>query len=869
MTGSYDVPADQGGMFALVFDNTFSKQVSKTVTLVLMTYLTNAPPQTSHQLHNARGMLGAAGSTTSLGSKPSPLMSPAAADSTDSLPDKELGHGPSSRAARHDLGIYGVGDGQSPEFLTGTLLKRRRKRHQGYARRFFSLDYTTSTLSYYHNPNSSALRGAIPLSLAAVGANEKTREISVDSGVEVWHLRASNAKEFTEWKDALERASEAASNQPTTSPESGVDDTGPKLWESAATEEQEWSRIEALVGKIAGTRDAVRRLANATKFSIPQNHLGRADCIDASPPENHALEYFQEKDRKPFWKRKTSSGSSSSALRQKASSGQLHSPNTIRALTSRRTPGKCFVQEENMHDHCAALLRDLDSVVGEFSQLIAESRRRRMQRQKTVLRMSQRSLDTVSTGEFYDADEGRTGSSQLLSFDDAEDDEGKDSFGEDDAGSGSDSDAELPRSEDRQLVASNGHPSLFPQKPKSLSPLPLQPVKRRSTIPPSVVMPPSLIGFLRKNVGKDLSTVSMPISANEPISLLQRVSEQLEYSSLLDAAASHHLDRTDRLLYITAFAISTFSNARLKERAIRKPFNPMLGETFELIREDQGFRLLAEKVSHRPVRMACQAESQTWSFSQSPMPTQKFWGKSVELITEGKVRVVLHPTGDCFSWALSTSFLRNIIAGEKYVEPVGSMTILHETTGQKAIVTFKTKGMFSGRSEDVCAQLYDRNGAELPAGLIGKWTLSLDVTRHGGSGDAHPIWTVGALVDNAPAHYGFTTFAASLNEITPVEADKLPPTDSRLRPDQRKVEQGDLDGAEVIKARLEEQQRVRRARLEDEGAEWVPRWFERVGGGGGGDGAGEDVWRLKTGRNGYWEERERGEWSGVVDVFRS
>src|SRR5262245_34156022 len=28
--GTYDVPANQGGMYALVFDNTFSKQVSKT-----------------------------------------------------------------------------------------------------------------------------------------------------------------------------------------------------------------------------------------------------------------------------------------------------------------------------------------------------------------------------------------------------------------------------------------------------------------------------------------------------------------------------------------------------------------------------------------------------------------------------------------------------------------------------------------------------------------------------------------------------------------------------------------------------------------------------------------------------------------------
>ena len=91
-----------------------------------------------------------------------------------------------------------------------------------------------------------------------------------------------------------------------------------------------------------------------------------------------------------------------------------------------------------------------------------------------------------------------------------------------------------------------------------------------------------------------------------------------------------------------AFALSSLSSSRVRERAIRKPFNPMLGETFELVREDKGFRFVAEKVVHRPVRMACQAESQNWTFIQSPTPVQKFWGKSAELNTDGRVRIFLH-----------------------------------------------------------------------------------------------------------------------------------------------------------------------------------------------------------------------------------
>lgn len=42
--------------------------------------------------------------------------------------------------------------------------------------------------------------------------------------------------------------------------------------------------------------------------------------------------------------------------------------------------------------------------------------------------------------------------------------------------------------------------------------------------------------ILYNNIGKDLSRVSMPVALNEPLSLLQRLSEELEYSELLDIA---------------------------------------------------------------------------------------------------------------------------------------------------------------------------------------------------------------------------------------------------------------------------------------------------------------------------------------------
>jgi hypothetical protein len=867
-TGTWHVPDGEGGMYGLVFDNTFSKTVSKTATFVLMTYPTSAPPKSGHHMHHAQ----AGGSSSNLTAKSSPGLGPVG-DSSESLPHHQT-------LAEHPRSSYvAAAPSLSSSFLTGMLQKKRRKRNQGYARRFFSLDFTSSTLSYYRNDHSSALRGAIPLSLAAIGANDQTREISVDSGAEVWQLRAHNAKDFDMWRDALDRASRNAGTitSPTVRITSKFPSSASHFVDQA--EETEWARVENLVGKVAGTRDAVRRLAQDTdpKYTSasPGISAGRVnDSLSPSPSDYESGDYFPDDkglDKKAFWKRKASSSGthSPSGLFRRSVSAQVGvaSPGAAIPPVPLSVPKRndrlsvIPLHEEGVHDHCMALLRDLDIVVQEFSELIAESRQRRTPAALPPM-SSRRSIDSQeSADEFFDAQDGDTARSQLLTIRrDSEEDHERDEVS--DGASESSSENEGAGFFDRRMSL-EVQPSLFPKKPKSLSPLPLGPVQRRANVPATKTTPPSLIAFLRKNVGKDLSTIAMPVTSNEPTSALQRLAEQLEYSELLDAAANASSEAGERLVYMAAFAVSSFSNARAKERAARKPFNPMLGETFELVREDKGFRFVAEKVVHRPVRMACHAESQHWTFVQSPTPVQKFWGKSAELNTEGRVRVFLHASGEHFSWTIATSFLRNVIAGEKYLEPTGTMTIVSETTGAKAVCTFKAGGMFAGRSEEVSIQCFDQRGSLLPTGAQGKWTSDLQFTSNGAP-TGKPCWHVGDLVDTPSRHYGFTSFAASLNQITSIEERKLPPTDSRLRPDQRAAEDGDMDRAEALKARLEERQRSRRRVMEEHGEEWSPRWFSKVGTDDVGD---EEVWRLKPGTEGYWECREKGEWKGVEAVF--
>ncbi|KAG7236388.1 hypothetical protein INR49_001023 [Caranx melampygus] len=130
-----------------------------------------------------------------------------------------------------------------------------------------------------------------------------------------------------------------------------------------------------------------------------------------------------------------------------------------------------------------------------------------------------------------------------------------------------------------------------------------------------------IMTILYNNIGKDLSRVSMPVALNEPVSLLQRLSEELEYSDLLDIA-NHIDDPFERMVYVAAFSISGYAWASWRYRY--KPFNPVLGETYESQREDRGFCYISEQVSHHPPISACYAESENFTFWQDVQPDDHF-----------------------------------------------------------------------------------------------------------------------------------------------------------------------------------------------------------------------------------------------------
>lgn len=392
----------------------------------------------------------------------------------------------------------------------------------------------------------------------------------------------------------------------------------------------------------------------------------------------------------------------------------------------------------------------------------------------------------------------------------------------------------------------------------------------------------------------------MPVVFNEPVTMLQRAAEGIQYTGLLQTA-----DRSDdpvkRMELVTAFIIASIS---CNCQRIVKPFNPLLYETYEYIHElEDGTQVkgIAQQVSHHPPITAVCCESDHFVSNGVINPKIKFWGRSIEISHDGLLRIHLKRHNESYLFNAVQCSVHNIIVGKLWFEHHGPLVINCYESNVQANLNFKQAGWFSNdlhRFDGFIVSgknLSKASSAEkkMHKFVYGKWSdyiKSVDhseyekymsvshqkqfripdrpdespngqltssmkkVTLSSGSpnsvnnnnsipsdqqvkassgkgGDkksssggftksdstqsfdipnSRTLWRLEA--EYLSEYYNFTQFTMGMNELTPELAKALPKTDSRFRPDVRKLEEGDLDGAASEKQRLEDKQREARAR---------------------------------------------------------
>ncbi|KAK6063733.1 oxysterol-binding protein [Seiridium cupressi] len=394
----------------------------------------------------------------------------------------------------------------------------------------------------------------------------------------------------------------------------------------------------------------------------------------------------------------------------------------------------------------------------------------------------------------------------------------------------------------------------------------------------------SLWGILKSMIGKDMTKMTLPVSFNEPTSMLFRAGEDMEYADLLDHAAERS-DSIERMLYVAAFTASEFASTIGR---VAKPFNPMLGETFEYVRPDKGYRFFTEQISHHPPIGAVHAESAKWTYYGESNVKSKFYGKSFDIAHLGTWFVELRPTSggkpDFYSWRKPNSQVVGIITGNPVVDNYGPVEIKNWTTGEVCQLDFKQRGWKASSAYQIAGKILDADGRPRVS-IGGRWNskiyarytpgyeATVDEPADGGSfhkgsisdtTKAFLIWQANERPKDIP--FNLTPFVLTFNHIDDNLRHWIAPTDSRHRPDQRAMEDGEYDIAATEKERLENEQRHRRKIREAKGEDYVSPWFTRdrhpI--------TGEEYWKWN---NRYWQQREKhgkGDeqaWQGAEPIF--
>ncbi|XP_051021130.1 oxysterol-binding protein 2 isoform X2 [Acomys russatus] len=715
---------------------------------------------------------------------------------------------------------------------------------KGYQRRWFVLG--NGLLSYYRNQGEMAhtCRGTINLASAHIDT-EDSCGILLCNGARSYHLKASSEVDRQQWITVLELAkAKAIRVMKTQSDDSGDDDEEPAAPADKSELHHTLKNLSLKLDDLSTCNDLIAKHGAAL-----QRSLNELDSLKIPSESGEKLKVVNE--RATLFR--ITSNAMINACRDFLELAESHSRKWQRALS--------YEQEQRVHleETIEQLAKQHNSLERAFCNTPGgPANPSKSFSEGSFLTSKGENSEEDEDTEYFDAMEDTTSFITVIT-------EAK---------------------EDRKAEGGTGPTSVdWTSSDNVLDGASFLPkdsckVKRRVRIPDKPNYSLNLWSIMKNCIGRELSRIPMPVNFNEPLSMLQRLTEDLEYHHLLDKAVNC-TSSVEQMCLVAAFSVSSYSTT---VHRIAKPFNPMLGETFELDRlEDMGLRSLCEQVSHHPPSAAHHVFSKHgWSLWQEITIASKFRGKYISIMPLGAIHLEFQASGNHYVWRKSTSTVHNIIVGKLWIDQSGDIEIVNHKTKDRCQLKFVPYSYFSKEAARKVTGVVSDSQGKAHYVLSGSWDEQMEcskVVHSSPSSDgkqktvyqtlpAKLLWRKYPLPENAENMYYFSELALTLNE----QEDGVAPTDSRLRPDQRLMEKGRWDEANTEKQRLEEKQRLsRRRRLETcaagcggeeekESDGYVPLWFEK---------------RLDplTGemacmyKGGYWEAKEKKDWHMCPNIF--
>ncbi|CAI5439059.1 unnamed protein product [Caenorhabditis angaria] len=243
------------------------------------------------------------------------------------------------------------------------------------------------------------------------------------------------------------------------------------------------------------------------------------------------------------------------------------------------------------------------------------------------------------------------------------------------------------------------------------------------------------------SVGMDLTKVTLPTFILERRSLLEMYADFFAHPDLF--VATNGLESPEkRMIAVVRYYLNAFYAAR-KSGVAKKPYNPILGESFRCRytvpnlapsgkktesgpwpgSDQNQLTFVAEQVSHHPPISAFYAElpAKGISFNAHIYTKSSFLGLSIGVANIGEgVLTLQNYDNEQYTFTFPSGYGRSIMS-TPWVELGGKVKVVCEQTGYFADVEFLTKPFFGGKPHRIQGSIYKEGQKKAILTIRGEW----------------------------------------------------------------------------------------------------------------------------------------------------
>ena len=331
--------------------------------------------------------------------------------------------------------------------------------------------------------------------------------------------------------------------------------------------------------------------------------------------------------------------------------------------------------------------------------------------------------------------------------------------------------------------------------------------KKRTKYPKSIIYPQNII---KEMITSMTQNKPAPVYFNEPLSMGQRQCEKFYYLNLLKKVSQEGKNKSLQLAYISAFIIGEIF---LGLNRNLKPFNSIIGETYEYYDNENNFRYYSEQVSHHPQITAFIGETLDFAlYGDTKNSTSfKILKGAMELSFKNKVHLHIKSTNDHFIYNRPNIMIKGFLKPPLHNDYNGTVNIENELfPDNKCEIKFIEESWTNSIVGLIEGKILSKD--EVIYLIKGNWNNNIYLIDKKDKDNKIDLLSIDPnqeyLKNSTEGNYELPTFCYNLNYMDKNLEESLPGNDSRFRKDMRLLEENsDTKEAQIYKEKYEQKQR--------------------------------------------------------------